>query len=96
MSADDLDPDAYYAYLQPSDDSALTTFGWRWFHDGELVVDYETDLATDAFFWLERFDRSEAGIFGAADSTGMGPGRYDVEFITNGNALFTESFTVSG
>ena len=95
LNVDDIHPDGYYAYLRTSASSNLSTFGWRWFHNGEMVVEYEADAAASEFFWLERFDRSGAGIFGAPAATGMGPGLYTVEFTVSGNALFEESFTIT-
>lgn len=95
VNVEDPDDGAYYAYLRPTPESRLSTFGWRWFHQGQSVVEYEADV-TGGFFWLERLDRSDAGIFGGDVSvTGMGPGEYLVEFTVSGNPLFSERFTIS-
>lgn len=89
--------DGYYAYLRTTDASALSTFGWRWLYEGDLVVEYEAEAAASEFFWLERFDPAETGVFGGnVAATGLGPGRYTVEFTVSGNALFEESFTITG
>ena len=95
VNVDQPEEHSYYAFLRPSSDSPLASFGWRWFYQGQLVVEFEPDIRR-GLFWLERSDQAEAAIFGGDIAvTGMGSGDYVVEFTTGGNTLFSESFTIA-
>jgi hypothetical protein len=77
----------YYAYLEPVDERAPVTIGWRWFFQGDLVNEYET--TTDAgYLWLSVFSQGTNGLFEGA----LGPaGVYDVSITLAGNpVLHTE------
>jgi hypothetical protein len=56
------------------------------------VVEVDT---TQPMFWLERYDRSDAGVFGGDPAvTGLGTGEYIVEFTSYGETMFEERFTI--
>lgn len=95
LDVDEPQDGSYYAFLRPSGDSSVPFFGWRWYYQGQPVVEYEADTS-GGLFWLERLDRADTGIFGGDVAiTGMGPGQYLVEFTASGNTMFSESFTIA-
>jgi hypothetical protein len=75
--------DRYYAYLEPVDERAPVTIGWRWFFQGDLVNEYET--TTDAgYLWLSVFSQGTNGLFEGA----LGPaGVYHVSITLAGNPV---------
>lgn len=80
VAVENPDPNAYYAFLRPATGSNLSTFGWRWYKNGEIVNEYEAD-ATVVPFWLQRYAGSDGSVF----STLAGPGTYRIVILLDGN-----------
>jgi hypothetical protein len=75
--------DYYYAYLEPVDEKAPVTIGWRWFFEGELVNEYETTTDT-GYLWLSVFSQGANGLFEGV----LGPaGVYEVAITIAGNPV---------
>ena len=83
--------DAYYAYLKVKDNSPVSSFGWRWYHDGRVINEYETEVQPGDEIWLQRYDYSGDGIFGGDD---LGPGTYTTGILLGGNPAMSAELTI--
>ncbi len=84
-------PDAYYAYLKVKEDSSLSSFGWRWYRDGQAVNEHETAVQPGSEVWLQRYDYSGRGLFGGE----LGPGTYTVAILLGGNPAMSAELVIT-
>jgi len=69
--------------------SVPTSLGWRWYRDEQIVNEYEVTLSPGKYVYLQRFDRSERGIFGK-----LGSGKYKVVILIGGEPAMSGEFTI--
>ena len=72
---------AYYAYLKVVDGSSISKFGWRWYREGQRVLEFEMDVKSGEGVWLQRYNYSGDGVF----SGDFSPGRYTIVILIDGN-----------
>jgi hypothetical protein len=90
VTAENPNPDAYYAYLRGVENNSLTRFGWRWIREGETVNEYETDVTPGTTVWLQRFDYNGQGIFGGD----LKPGAYRIVILLGGNPAMSAEASI--
>jgi hypothetical protein len=86
--AQQVKDNAHYAYFKSTGAPAFNTFGWRWYKDGQQIVEFNAD-PQQMPFWLQRFDYSGKGVFGE-----WGPGTYNVVILLNGTPALSGNLTI--
>ena len=81
---------AYYAYLQVNDEAALSSFGWRWYRDGQVVNEHEMDVVPGKGVWLQRWDYNGQGIF----SGELTSGTYTMVILLDGNPAMSAELII--
>ena len=81
---------AYYAYLQVNDAAALSSFGWHWYRDGQVVNSHEEVVGPGIGVWLQRYDYDGQGIF----SGELGPGTYTIVILLDGNPAMSAELII--
>lgn len=80
----------YYAYLQLNDEAGLSSFGWRWYRDGQVVNEFEMDVGPGQGVWLQRYDYDGEGIF----SGELTPGTYTIVILLDGNPAMSAELII--
>ncbi len=89
IAAENPDPQAYYAFLQPTGRPALQTIGWRWIKDDQVVNEYSGE-ASGEIIWLQSFDPNGGPLFNLLG----GPGRYRVVLLLDGNPSLSTALEI--
>jgi hypothetical protein len=84
-------PTAYYAYLKVQAGAPLSTFGWRWSHQGQVVNEYVAAIHPGQVVWLERFDPHGGALFGGD----LGPGTYTIDLLLDGNPAMRADLVIT-
>lgn len=92
INVTDPEASAYYAYLKIKADSNLKRLGWRWYHNGTVVNDFEMDVRPGSEVWLQRFDYESDGIFSQPP---FGRGNYRIVILLGGNPAISAELTIT-
>ena len=90
VAVDAPDPEAYYAFLKLN--YVYKQMGWKWFLEGETVMEFEMDVKRYSVVWLNAYRYSGTGIFGGEDR--LQRGVYSILVTVSGNPLVTSTLSV--
>lgn len=93
VNIDEPDPSAHYAYLRITDRPTISTLGWRWYYNGEVVNEFEMDVRPGNIVWLQCFSYENEGIFCEAP---FGPGEYRIVILLGGNPALSSRIVITG
>lgn len=91
IDAENQQEGAYYAFLKVKPDTELSTFGWRWIMNGEIVNEYITTVGPNIGVWLQRYDYRGEGIF---NGDPLSPGGYTIVILFGGNSALSAELTI--
>jgi len=92
VSVDAQSPEAYYAYLRITDSPTISTLGWRWYYNGNVVNEFEMDVKPGNMVWLQCFSYERGGIF---CNEPFGIGEYRIVILLGGNPALSSRLLIT-
>lgn len=80
----------YYSNLEVTDSTNISTIGWRWYYESQIVNDFHMPVEMNKNYWLAYSDYSEGGIF----RNSFEPGTYTIVILLDGNPAMSADLVI--